>query len=644
MIRKTSVAEQVFSYRVAVLPSLMPALLAASSPVLALLWVVGQSLPAVTTDMLVVMGIVLLALGLFISEVLPIDVTALGLMVIVMLLEPWTHVGPSDGISGFASTATITVLAMFILSEGVRRTGILVRLGNAIVRRARGNFLKQYTAVIGLSGATAGFINNTPVVAMMIPMVMNMARKTRTSPSKLLIPVSFASMMGGMLTLIGTSTNILASDVSARLLGRPFSMFEFTALGGLVLISGAVYLIVAGRHLLPERIKPEEDLTEEFALSGYLTEVVVTEDSPLVGSTVQQGLASLNVDVDIVQMIRDREAFPAPITIKQFRPGDVLMLRARRDVLLSLMKTQRLEPIVKTKITADDFDLQEQGEQLVELVLLSDNRLIGETLRSVSFAQRYDALVLAIRRQGATIQERIDGMPLKGGDTLLVQASERSLRRFTANRTFVVVQDVDDAEVRRDKIPLALGIVAAVVGLAALDVMPIVVSSLLGVVAMIITGCLRPTELYPAVDWSVIVLLAGVIPLGMALERSGGAVYLASFTAGISETLPPFLLLLLFYLFTTLITNVISNNASVVLMVPVAVEAAALTGSDPFAFVLSVTFAASTAMLTPVGYQTNLMVYGPGGYRFTDFFRVGAPLQLLLAFVTCGGIYLLWGV
>jgi di/tricarboxylate transporter len=594
--------------------------------------------------MLVVMGVVLLALVLFISEVLPIDVTALGLMVIVMLLEPWTHVGPSDGISGFASTATITVLAMFILSEGVRRTGILARIGNAIVRRAKGNFLKQYMAVIGLSGTTAGFINNTPVVAMMIPMVMGIARKTRSSPSKLLIPLSFASMMGGMLTLIGTSTNILASDVSARLLDRPFSMFEFTALGALVLVSGAIYLVVAGRHLLPERIKPEEDLTEEFALSGYLTEVVVTEDSPLVGSTVQQGLASLNVDVDIVQMIRDREAFPAPITIKQFRPGDILMLRARRDVLLNLMKSQRLEPIVKTKITADDFDLREQGEKLVELVLLSDNPLIGETLRSVSFAQRYDALVLAIRRQGATIQERIDGMPLKGGDTLLVQASERSLRRFNGNRTFVVVQDVDDAEVRRDKIPLALGIVAAVVGLAALNVMPIVVSSLLGVVAMIITGCLRPTELYPAVDWSVIVLLAGVIPLGMALERSGGAAYLASLTAGASETLPAFLLLLLFYLFTTLITNVISNNASVVLMIPVAVEAAALTGSDPFSFVLAVTFAASTAMLTPVGYQTNLMVYGPGGYRFTDFFRVGAPLQLLLAFVTCGGIYLLWGV
>ena len=622
----------------------MPALLAPSSPVLTSLWVLGQSLPAVTTDMLVVMGIVLLALVLFISEVLPIDVTALGLMVIVMLLEPWTHVGPSDGISGFASTATITVLAMFILSEGVRRTGILARIGNAIVRRAKGNFLKQYTAVIGLSGTTAGFINNTPVVAMMIPMVMGIARKTRSSPSKLLMPLSFASMMGGMLTLIGTSTNILASDVSARLLDRPFSMFEFTSLGALVLVSGAIYLVVVGRHLLPERIKPEEDLTEEFALSGYLTEVVVTENSPLVGSTVQQGLASLNVDVDIVQMIRDREAFPAPITIKQFRPGDILMLRARRDVLLNLMKSQRLEPIVKTKITADDFDLREQGEKLVELVLLSDNPLIGETLRSVSFAQRYDALVLAIRRQGATIQERIDGMPLKGGDTLLVQASERSLRRFNANRTFVVVQDVDDAEVRRDKIPLALGIVAAVVGLAALDVMPIVVSSLLGVIAMIITGCLRPTELYPAVDWSVIVLLAGVIPLGMALERSGGATYLAALTAGASETLPAFLLLLLFYLFTTLITNVISNNASVVLMIPVAVEAAALTGSDPFSFVLAVTFAASTAMLTPVGYQTNLMVYGPGGYRFTDFFRVGAPLQLLLAFVTCGGIYLLWGV
>jgi di/tricarboxylate transporter len=565
-------------------------------------------------------------------------------MVVVILLEPWTQVGPTDGISGFASTATITVLAMFILSEGVRRTGVLQAIGNAIVERTRGNFSRQYAAIIGLSGVTSGFINNTPVVAMMIPMVMGISRKTKVSPSKLLMPLSFASMMGGMLTLIGTSTNILASDVSARLLGQPFSMFEFTALGAIVLGAGSLYLIAVGPSVIPERVKPEEDLTEEFSLGGYLTEVVVTEGSPLVGQTVQQALRALDVDVDIVQMIRDREAFPAPIANKQFRTGDVLMLRGRRTVLLDLMETQALEPVVKTKITEKDFELQEQGEVLVELVLLSDNPLLGQTLRSLSFAQRYDALVLAIRRRGTTIQDRIDELRLQGGDTLLVQASERSLKRFNNNRTFVVVQDQSDTEFRREKTPIALGIVVAVVAAAALGWTTILVSALTGVLAMIATGCILPNELYKSVDWSVIFLLAGVIPLGMALERSGGATYLASLTAGVSELVPAFVLLLIFYLFTTAITNVISNNASVVLMIPVAVEAAELIGANPFAFILAVTFAASTAMVTPVGYQTNLMVYGPGGYRFADFFRVGAPLQLLLAVVTCGGIYGIWGV
>ena len=605
--------------------------------------VLAQAAPALTVDMLVVLGIILLALVLFIVEIVPIDITAIGIMVVVMLLEPWTKIGPADGISGFASTATITVLAMFILSEGVRRTGVIQLMGNKIVDWAQGSFFKQYAAVIGLSGGSAGFVNNTPVVAMMIPMVMNIARKTKTSPSKLLMPLSFASMMGGMLTLIGTSTSILASDVSARLLGEPFSMFEFTALGALVLGVGSLYLLFVGRHLVPERIKPEEDLTEEFQMSGYLSEVVVTEDSPLVGRTVQQALASLELDVDIVQIIRNGTPFPAPLASKQFRAGDVLMLRTNRPTLLQLMQSEKLASVAKTKFTEDDFEVREQGETLVELVLLSENPLIGETLRSIRFAQRYDALVLAIRRRGSTIQERIDGIPLQGGDTLLVQASEQALQRFNRNRTFVVVQDAAPT-FRRGKMPVALGIVGVVVALAALDVMPILVSALAGVLAMVGTGCVRPTEIYGSVDWSVIFLLAGVIPLGMALERSGGAAYLAHLLAAAAETFSPFVLLLLFYAFTSLITQVISNNASVILMIPVAVDAAALTGANPFAFVLAVTFAASTALLTPVGYQTNLMVYGPGGYRFTDFFRVGAPLQVILTFVTCGGIVLIWGL
>ena len=604
----------------------------------------AQSAPVFTVDMLVVLGIITGVLVLFISEVIPIDITALGTMVAVILLEPWTGVGPADGVSGFASTATVTVLAMFILSEGIRRTGVLRRLGNQIVAWAKGSFYKQYGALIGLSGTSAGLINNTPVVAMMIPMAVNLARKSKISPSKLLMPISFASMLGGMLTLIGTSTSILASDVSARLLGHPFSMFEFTALGAIVLVTGWAYLMAVGHRLLPERIKPEEDLTEEFEMSGYLTEVVVTEESPLVGSTVREALEQLALDVDVVQMIRNGTAFPAPLGPKQFRPGDILMLRTTRPALMQIMEGQKLEPIAHNKITEKDLAVEEKDEALIEVVLLSDSPLVGETLQSITFAQRYDALVLALRRKGELLYERIDEEPLRGGDTLLVQAPVAAARRFERSRTFVVVQPDDEPAFRRGKLPMAAGIVLGVVGLAALEIVPIMVSALGGIVAMVGTGCVRPNEVYEAVDWSVIFLLAGLIPLGMAMERSGTAAYMAQALTGVADVVPAFGLLLIFYIFTSLVTQVISNNASVILMLPMAVETAELTGADPFSFVLAVTFAASCALLTPIGYQTNLMVYGPGGYRFTDFVRMGAPLQLILAVVTCGGIWLLWGV
>mgnify|MGYP006279754949 CR=1 FL=1 len=604
-----------------------------------------QAAPPFTVDMFVVLGLIAAVLGLFISEIVPIDITALGTMVAVILLEPWTGVGPADGVSGFSSTATVTVLAMFILSEGIRRTGVLRRLGNRIVEWAKGSFYKQYGALIGLSGTTAGVINNTPVVAMMIPMAVNLARRTKLSPSKLLMPISFASMLGGMLTLIGTSTSILASDVSARLLGHPFSMFEFTALGAIVLVTGWIYLLTVGHRLVPERIKPQEDLTEEFEISGYLSEVVVTEESPLVGYTVRQALEQLELDVDIVRMERDGKAFAAPLGSKQFRPGDELLLRTNRDTLMQLIRTQKLEPEARTKTFREkDFEIERKGEALAEIVLLSDNPLVGETLRTITFAQRFDALVLAIRRKGELLYDNVDQVPLQGGDTLLVQASGQALKQFERGRSFVVIQADEEASFRTEKLPLALGIIGLVVGLAALEVVPIMVSALGGIVAMVATGCVRPNEVYEAVDWSVIFLLAGLIPLGMAMERSGTAAYLATAITDIGTSLPALVLLFVFYIVTSLVTQVISNNASVILMIPMAVEAAQITGADPFSFVLSVTFGASCALLTPIGYQTNLMVYGPGGYRFTDFVRMGAPLQLLLAFVTCGGIWAIWGV
>jgi di/tricarboxylate transporter len=452
-------------------------------------------------------------------------------------------------------------------------------------------------------------------------------------------------MFGGMLTLIGTSTNILASELSGRLIGRPFSMFEFTQLGLVVSVVGVVYLMTVGRYLVPARIKPRTDLTEEFEMAEYLTEVVVRADSPLVGQQVQRALVETEFDVDLLMLVRDGEVFLEPLGPKEIQAGDLFALRTDRDTLVELLDVEGLD-LVPVTVDEAELEVAERGQNVVEVVIAPGSSLVGETLASVNFRQRYDATVLALRRGGELVRQRLDQRPLRVGDALLVQGTTESIERLDYNRDFIVAQEIERHDFRESKIPVALGIVALVVALAAVDVLPIVVSALAGSLAMVLTGCLRPTELYDAVQWDVIFLLAGVIPLGIAMETSGAAALLAEAVLLSATVLPLIAVLAVFYLLTALLTNVISNNASVVLMVPVAVEAAQspALNADPFAFILAVTFAASTAFMTPVGYQTNLFVYGPGGYRFTDYVRAGAPLQLLFTAVTTLGIAYFFGL
>ena len=610
--------------------------------------------------------LILAALVLFATELVPVDVTAIAVMVALLAVEPVTATlvdlnllaeplyvlhQPGDdisplvqGLSGFASTATITVLAMFILSDGVQRTGIVQLLGAKLASLTGDSETKQLGATVGLVGPISGFINNTAAVAILLPMVTDIAHEGKISPSKLLLPLSYASMFGGMLTLIGTSTNILASQLSAELLGRPFSMFEFTQLGIVVTIVGTVYLLTVGRWLVPGRIQPREDLTEEFEMGEYLTEVVVREDSPILGQTVREALEVTDLDVDVVQLVRDRRTFLEPLGPKGIREGDVFAIRTDRDTLVELLDLDGLD--VVPDVTVDDAELERASDQqnLIELVVAPGSSLVGETLASANFRNRYDASVLALRRGRELFRQRMDRVRLKVGDTLLVQATVDSVDRLDVNRDFIVAQEVERPDYRKSKIPVAIGIVAAVVGVAALTQVHIVVSALAGALAMVLTGCLRPGELYDAVQWDVIFLLAGVIPLGIALQETGGADLIADLFVLAAPGLPALLVLGLMYVVTALLTNIISNNASVVLMIPVAVEAATQLNANAFAFVLAVTFAASTAFMTPVGYQTNLLVYGPGGYRFTDYLKVGAPLQAVFAVVTTLGIAFFWGL
>ena len=621
-----------------------------------------------TPSMAVVFCIVGLALVLFATEAVPIDVTAILVMVLLMVLEPWTQVSAREGISGFSSSATITVLAMLILSTGISRTGVVQRIGNRLTAFAGDDPFRQLAATVGVAGPVSGFINNTPVVAILVPVISDLAHEGKTSPSKLLIPLSFASMLGGMLTVIGTSTNILASDVMGRLAEQPeyaglglheFSMFEFTALGLVVLVVGILYLVTVGYRLLPERVLPEEDYVEEYELEDYLTEVVVREDSPVAGMTVEAVGEAAPFDFDILQIDRGDESFIEPLDRKTLRSGDLLKVRTDRTTLERLMDIDGLDLV--GALTEDELEEPEEEQQLFEVIIPARSGLVGETLASSTFRDRYDVNVLAFRSRGELVRERMDHTPLRVGDTLLVQATSGSLDRLSQNRDFIAAHEPDNPDYRTEKIPHAVAVIAGVVGFAAmpwgvfsgipvLDVLSgiptfnIVTTALAGVVAMVFLGILKPNELYDSVDWNVIFLLAGVIPLGIALEQTGAAELLGNAVASTNQFLPAIGVLWVFYVATALLTNVISNNASVVLMIPVAVESAQQVGANAFGFVIAVMFAASTAFMTPVGYQTNLFVYGPGGYRFSDFFRVGAPLQFLMSVVTVLGIAFFWGV
>ncbi len=597
-----------------------------------------------TPAILVVLGILLVAVILFVTEIIPVDQTALGIIVVLALLGPWTGISPEEAISGFSNPATITVLAMLILSEGVRRTGVVQLFGQWLSRFAGDSEKRQLGVTIALPGLFSGFVNNTPIVALLVPVVSDMAHRGRVSPSKLLIPLSYASMLGGMLTLIGTSTNLLASNVSERLLGHPFSMFEFFELGLLVLVVGSIFLMTVGRKLLPERIKPDESYLDEYGMVPYLAKMRVAPDAPVLRRTIRAVLEESDLDVHILQLVRDGEVFRQPLEAKQFSEDDILLVRANRRTLERMSTRFGLE-LMPTSLSEEDIGSDKsEPHELAEIVIPSGSALVGKPLNALAVLEQLDARLLAIRRHAEILHERLEDVPLASGDTLLVQLPSRSLKDVDYGRDLLLIKADQPKQFRHEKIPVALGILGAVVLFAALGIVPILISALAGVVLMSVTGVLRPTEMYESVRWDIIFLLAGVIPLGMALEESGAASLLGHSIAAAATVLPALAVLWLLYMATSLVTAFISNNASVLILLPIAYEIATQIGAEPFSFIMAVTFAASAAFIGPLGYQTNLFVYGPGGYKMTDFVRIGLPLQLVCSVVTVAGIWVIWGV
>jgi di/tricarboxylate transporter len=606
-----------------------------------------EGTPTFNQGILIIILLIFLLLVMFIWEPLPIGVISLCIPVILIILDFWTKVSVEDALSGFSNSATITVMAMFVISRGIQNSGAMQFLGNKIIKYTGDNEKKQVIAISGLTGIIAGFINNTPTVATFIPMVTDLARKTKVSPSKLLIPLSYAAMLGGTLTLLGTSTNLLGSQVSARLINHPFSMFEFTKLGIVVFVVGILYLITIGHRLIPERIKHDlKDYIEEYEIEKYLTEIKIAENSPLIGQDIGELLSNKGKNLDIIQLNRNNEKYMEPLELKTIRPNDHLVIRADYETVLEFAKINGVIILPEIKISQAQLENEITGQKVIELVIPDNSFLKGRTINNVNFLNRYDASLLAIRHGGEIAHTDIKNFHLREGDVLLLLAAENTIERLKENQNFII-REGDETETIAYKpldIILSVGIAFSIIILASLKILPIPIATLAGVAAMVILKLIDPQEIYDSINWEVIFLLAGLIPLGVAIEQTGTAKFIANQILNIAGFLPDIIVLAIFYYMTTLLTDIISNNATVVLMIPVAINAADQIGANPFAFVLAVTFAASASFASPVGYQTNLMVYGPGGYKFRDYVLVGAPLEIIMAVIVPIAISIFWGL
>ncbi|MFB6311485.1 MAG: SLC13 family permease [Salinirussus sp.] len=610
---------------------------------------------ALTSGALVVFLLIAVALVLFVTEWLPPDMTAIGILVSLVVLEPLTGVPAGAALAGFASPAVVTIIGMYVLSGAIEQTGVVTWLGARMAAATGGNERSLLGATLGSTGLAAGIVNNTPVVAVFIPMISDLADEAGISPSKFLMPLSFAAMLGGTLTLVGTSLNLLASDISGQLLNRPLGVFEITPLGVLVLVIGLGYLLTIGYRLTPARVAPRRALVEAYDLESHLAKVRVREASPLIGRTPTDIFLeqAQSLGVLVLQIERDGAVYIAGED-RPIEPGDVLTVRANTQAINRIAGEFDLQQLPRAEIDDKTLEIDDHPGMLAEVVLPPDSAFIGTTPTDADLVARYDTSVLAIRRGETIHRENVAEMMLERGDTLLLQTTESALAFLQEDGDIILTDTVADPPEVPTFAPdepqlgwqagFSVATLLLVVAVAAGTRIAIPVAALGGVVAVVAAGCLRPADVYDAVNWNVIFLLAGVLPLGIALDRTGGAAVIGELLGGVAAGLPPLGAIALVYLIASILAAAITPVATVVLLTPIAIDVAGPIGAAPFAFVLASLFGASAAYLTPIGYQTNLMVYGPGGYRFTDFARVGAPLLVILTVVTTLGIAGIYGL
>ena len=592
-----------------------------------------------TIDQISVLGILVVAIGLFISDRVRVDLVALLVLLALVLTGLLT---PEAAFAGFASPAVITVWAVFIISGAMFYSGVADLLAQQMLRLADNNPTRLLIVIMITAGVMSAFMNNIGAVAILLPAVVSIGRSLRIAPSKLLMPLAFAALLGGNMTLIGTPPNILATIILQDYGGvEPFQFFDFLPMGIVVLVAGIIYMVVAGRHLLPERQSGDE-LVDAYPVRGYVTEMRVGEKSPLVGKTVKQSRFGERYDLSILRVRQESGEMGSPTAERPLQAGDVLLIEGPLQDILTIARTQGLQLVQEWQSQKWHPNLKTEGMQLVEITLSPQSSLTGQTLRQMGFRAQFSLSVLAIRHNGKSLTEHLGDVPIEFGDALLVQGSPNKFSLLRKNSNFLIL-DTPPIELRRtEKAAVALLILLGVLLSATFGWLGVATTMVLGAVLMVLSGVLTMDEAYRAIDWQSVFLIAGMLPLGIAMEETGTARLLADQLVQFMGNLGPVAVLGGVFILTALLTEVISNAASAVLMVPIAIDAAFGLNAAPEPFVMATVLAASTSFLMPVGHQVNVIIYGPGGYRFSDYARVGVWLNLIILALVLTVLPLIW--